>query len=97
MGATASIKVNDVGGIVSVKVTSGGEGFVQRPKVYVRSATGFNVDLIPRFCIDRVGDSAVAEPSMQDKIISVVDCVGKVPASIYDAPCSTCNDTSMVW
>tara|TARA_B100001964_G_scaffold230020_1_gene282996 strand:- start:4133 stop:4918 length:786 start_codon:yes stop_codon:yes gene_type:complete len=97
MGATASIKVNDMGGIVSVKVTSGGEGFVQRPKVYVRSATGFNTDLIPRFCIDRISNDEIKEPTMQDKIISVVDCVGKVPASIYDAPCSTCNDTSMVW
>ena len=66
------------------------------PQVYVKSGTGFNADLNPRFRIDRVGDLAVEEPSVQDKIISVIDCVGKVPDSLY-APCTSCQDTSMVW
>ena len=95
-GATAEIEVNNMGSITNVKVTSPGEGFQEMPQVYVKSGTGFNADLNPRFRIDRVGDSAVEEPSMQDKIISVIDCVGKVPDSLY-APCTSCQDTSMVW
>ena len=95
-GATAEIEVNDMGSITNVKITSAGEGFQEMPQVYVKSGTGFNADLNPRFRIDRVGDSAVEEPSMQDKIISVIDCVGKVPDSLY-APCTSCQDTSMVW
>ena len=95
-GATAEIEVNDMGSITNVKITSSGEGFQEMPQVYVKSGTGFNADLNPRFRIDRVGDLAVEEPSVQDKIISVVDCVGKVPDSLY-APCTSCQDTSMVW
>ena len=95
-GAQASIKVNDMGMITSVKITSGGEGFQEMPQVYVKSNTGFNADILPRFCIDRISDDKLKEPGVQDKIINVVDCVGRVPESLY-APCKNCNDTSMVW
>ena len=85
-----------MGSITNVRVTSSGEGFQQMPQVYVKSGTGFNAELNPRFRIDRVSDAAVEEPSVQDNIIEVIDCVGQIPTSLY-APCKSCTDTSMVW
>ncbi len=68
---------NELGQLTSVKVTSGGEGVKENPKIYIESETGFNAEIIPRFCIDRVGADEIREPTTQDKIITVIDCVGK--------------------
>jgi len=78
-GAKAVPKLGDFGKIVSIKVTEGGEGFTEMPKITVKSLTGFNAELIPKFCIDRsVGeDDLERDPGLQDKVISVIDCVGK--------------------
>lgn len=78
-GATAVPKFGSFGTLEGVKITSGGEGFKELPNIYIESETGFNAKLIPRFCIDRVSADQLKEPGIQDKIISVVDCVGKVP------------------
>ena len=82
-GATAVPKFGDFGKVVGVKVTEGGEGFTEMPKITIESLTGFNVELIPKFCIDRsVGENDLErDPGLQDKIVSVVDCVGK-----FDVP-----------
>ena len=69
---------NELGQLISVKVVSGGEGVKENPTIYIESETGFNAEIVPRFCIDRVGVDQVKEPTAQDKIISVIDCVGKV-------------------
>jgi hypothetical protein len=76
-GAEITPQFNELGQLTSVKVISGGEGFQQIPTIYIESETGFNAEIVPRFCIDRVGVDQVKEPTAQDKIISVVDCVGK--------------------
>ena len=77
-GATAELKLGDFGKIVGVKVTNGGEGFTEMPKITVRSQSGFNSELIPKFCIDRVGENDLErDPTFQDKIVTVIDCVGK--------------------
>jgi len=78
MGATVEFKLGDFGKIVGVKVTNGGEGFTEMPKITVKSQSGFNSILIPKFCIDRIGENDLErDPDYQDKIISVIDCVGK--------------------
>jgi len=78
-GATATPKFDKFGRLLSVKVTAGGEGFQEVPRVYIKSDTGFGSDIIPKFCIDRLGaDDLEREPSLQDKVITVIDCVGKV-------------------
>ena len=41
MGATAVPKFDNFGRLLSIKVTAGGEGFTTRPKVFIRSQTGF--------------------------------------------------------
>jgi len=81
-GAKAVPVLGKSGQILSVKVTEPGEGFTEMPEVYVRSETGFNSTLLPKFCIDRLGEDKLKEPSemerLQGKLISVIDCVGKV-------------------
>jgi hypothetical protein len=76
-GAEITPQFNELGQLTSVKIISGGEGFQQIPTIYIESETGFNAEIVPRFCIDRVGVDQVKEPTTQDKIISVIDCVGK--------------------
>ena len=79
MGASATPKFDSYGRLLSIKVTAGGEGFTERPKVYIKSETGFGASIIPKFCIDRLGvDDLNRNPSLQDKIVTVINCVGKV-------------------
>ena len=75
-GATAVPKFDQQGRLISVKVTSGGEGFTEIPYIYVKSSRGFNAKLTPKFCIDRISNETAAEPDYQDKVVSVIDCVG---------------------
>ena len=78
-GATAVPKFDRFGRLLSIKVTNGGEGFTQRPEVFIKTQTGFGARIIPKFCIDRVGiDDLDRDPSLQDKIVSVISCVGKI-------------------
>ena len=72
-----------------------GEGFKTYPKIYIESDSGYNVELIPRFCIDRISEEKIQEVGYE-KVLNVVDCVGRLPDELT-MPCSTCNDTSMVW
>ena len=60
-GATAVPKYNSNGGVESVKITSGGEGFTQIPDVYIISETGYNAELKPVFCPDRIAKDEVKE------------------------------------
>ena len=65
------------GNLTSLKIIKGGEGFQQMPRAFINSDTGINAEIAIRMCIDRVGDEVKELPSA-DKIISVIDCVGKV-------------------
>ena len=78
MGATAVPKFDNFGRLLSIKVTSGGEGFTTRPKVYIKTKTGFGANIIPKFCIDRIGENDLERnPTLQDKVVTVINCVGK--------------------
>ena len=86
-GAVAVSKFGPFGAIESVKVTSPGEGFKEVPSIYIQSETGYNARLLPIFRIDRVSKDEVKEPELQDKIISVIDCVGKIPdVNVFRVP-----------
>lgn len=78
-GASAVPTFGAFGTLESVRITSVGEGFKEVPNIYIESETGYNAKLTPRFCIDRVSADQLKEPGIQDQIITVVDCVGKVP------------------
>jgi hypothetical protein len=77
-GAKATPKFDQTGRVVSITVEDGGEGFTTIPYIFVRSQTGYNAKFTPKFCIDRISIDKVKEPDYQDKIITVIDCVGKV-------------------
>ena len=77
VGATATPKFDKFGRLLSIKVTSGGEGFKEVPKVYIKSNSGFGSQITPKFCIDRIGQNDLErDPGLQDKVVSVIDCVG---------------------
>ena len=79
MGATAVPNFDKFGRLLSIKVTAGGEGFQEIPKCYIKSNSGFGSKITPKFCIDRLGeDDLDREPSLQDKVVSVIDCVGTI-------------------
>ena len=77
IGAKAEAKFDEQGRVYSVKVTEQGEGFKEYPRLYIRSETGYNAQLRPKLCIDRIGSDEVKEPQTQDKVVTVIDCVGK--------------------
>lgn len=78
-GATAVPIIGAFGAIERVQVTSRGEGFKQFPRVYIKSQTGYNANLIPLLAAERISEEKIKDPEIQNAIISVVDCVGKVP------------------
>ena len=79
-GATVVPTFNDIGSLMSVKITDGGQGFTEMPDVYLKSETGFNAVLLPKFCVERIAkDELVEYKPDQDKLVSIVDCVGVIP------------------
>jgi len=81
------------GTLEDVKIVSSGMGFTERPDIYIETKTGYNAKIIPIFCVDRIGDTPEEElistpgggkttgspaSPVGEKIIHVVDCVGKV-------------------
>jgi len=74
-GAEATFTLDGLGAVTSVKVTKGGEGFTELPEIYIESETGINAVLLPRLCIDRIGEDA--DKPVTGGLVSVIDCVGK--------------------
>lgn len=79
-GAVAEAVIDRYGRVTEVKVVETGEGFKELPKVYIQSETGYNAELRPKLCVDRVGDKTPDD----DRIINVVDCVGLVADGYLD-------------
>ena len=67
------------GSLVKVQIVSPGIGFAEFPNIFIESNTGFNAQMIPKLCVERVGDLIEEDPNKYDgkQIISVVDCVGR--------------------
>lgn len=76
IGAQGTFTVDKQGRVTSVKITESGEGFTEFPRIYIKSETGYNAVLRPRLCIDRIGEDKFKSPELQDKVITVIDCVG---------------------
>ncbi len=73
-GAAAELVVDKFGRIADVIITQPGEGFQVIPEITIQSATGQKAQLLAKLCIDRVRDISLVD---QEKVIQVVDCVGK--------------------
>ena len=79
-GAKVEPLFNEVGQLISAKVTEPGVGFTEMPDIYIKSKTGINANLLPKFCVDRISADEVKEYiAGQYELVSVVDCVGVVP------------------
>ena len=65
------------GNLTKLEIINGGEGFKEFPTIEIESETGFNAVIRARLCVDRITDE-LKIPEVQDRIVSVVDCVGKV-------------------
>jgi hypothetical protein len=65
--------------VVGVNIEKTANGFDARPRIFVDSDSGYNAELIPVFKVIQVDPEA--PPPAGTKIISVVDCVGKISLS----------------
>lgn len=74
-GAVLKPVIRD-GVVVKINVEKTGRGWDTRPEIYVDSDTGYNAELIPVFKVVEVDPDEPVSPGT--KIISVVDCVGKI-------------------
>lgn len=79
-GAILEPVINDRGEIENVNIINAGLGFDDLPDIRTDSATGFNAQLIPILKVVPV-DQVVEVPKTAT-IISVVDCVGKIPPKV---------------
>lgn len=77
-GAEATVKLDQAGRVFSTKVTNGGEGFTDIPRIWIRSETGYNAKLTPKFRTERVSGE-VSLPLPQDKLMVVIDCTSRPP------------------
>jgi len=81
------------GSLEDVQIISTGIGFTERPNIYIQTETGYNAEIVPVFCVNRIGDvpeeDLISTPGggkttgspaspVGETIISVIDCVGKV-------------------
>lgn len=79
-GAILEPVINDRGEIEKVNVINPGLGFDDLPEIKTNSPTGFNAQLIPILKVVPVEE--VVEIPVDATIISVVDCVGKIPPKV---------------
>jgi len=79
-GSEVEPVIDDNGKIVDVIIIKPGIGFVDLPEVVINSSRGYNARLLPVLkvtAISDIPDISVIPPGTP--VISVVDCVGKIP------------------
>jgi hypothetical protein len=78
-GASAVPTFNDAGALINIDLVNNGYGFKEFPDIYIESDTGYNARLLPILNALRIGSNNIPDQvTSGDKIISVVDCVGKI-------------------
>ena len=79
-GAEIEVKFGPFGTISSVRILNSGNGFTERPQIYIKSETGYNANIVPVFCVRRIGDDTDGQLTDEEKfkVIRIVDCVGRV-------------------
>lgn len=79
-GAEIEVKFGPFGTVSSLRITNSGNGFTERPDIYIKSETGYNANIIPVFCVRRIGDDTEGQLTDEEKfkVIKIVDCVGRV-------------------
>jgi hypothetical protein len=78
-GAIVEPIIDKFGNITDVNIISGGSGFTDIPDIIVVSETGINAVLVPVFKFERIENlDDISQPTLDDSVINVVDCVGKL-------------------
>ena len=79
-GAELEFDVDSEGRVTEVKVLNGGIGFNDVPYIFIQSPTGFNFEAVPVFKFIPLSEIDInkVSPSIGAKVISVIDCVGKI-------------------
>jgi hypothetical protein len=79
-GAELEFDINDRGEVTEVKVLNGGIGFNDVPYIFIQSLTGYNFEAVPVFKFIPLSEIDInkVSPSIGAKVISVIDCVGKI-------------------
>jgi hypothetical protein len=86
-GAELEFKVNNAGEVIEVKVINGGIGFTDVPFIFINSKTGFNFEAVAVFDFIPLSEIDLNNitPPPGAKLISVIDCVGKIlPKQEFD-------------
>lgn len=79
-GAVLDFRVNDSGQVTEVSVVNGGIGFTDVPYIFIESPTGYNFEAVAVFKFTQLSDINLNNitPPPGAKLISVIDCVGKI-------------------
>ena len=77
-GAEIKATFGPFGVLDSVEIINSGEGWTQRPEIYVSTNTGYNAVINPIFCVRRVGDDTAGDIPLGTPVDKIVDCVGNV-------------------
>lgn len=80
-GAELEPIINDRGEIEEIRVINSGIGFIDLPELVIESETGYNARLIPVLKVIPLDelDEVIASSFKPTQLITVVDCVGKIP------------------
>ena len=82
-GAVLEPVYNRFGKLTAVNIVDPGIGFIEKPKITIKSNTGINAIIIPIFGALRVGDLSEIEDFIPQgaRVLEVIDCVGKINRS----------------
>ena len=81
-GAILEPVINQRGEIAKINVINPGIGFIDLPEIIINSPRGYNAKLIPVLKVIPISDiQNLAVIPSGTQLISVVDCVGKIPTS----------------
>ena len=83
-GAEIKATFGPFGVLDTVEIINPGQGWTERPEIYVTTNTGYNAVINPIFCVSRVGDDTEGEIEPGTPIVRVVDCVGNVNRGTID-------------
>ena len=81
-GTVAKLVVDEEGAVQRINIEKSGCGFNDLPEIRTNSPTGFNATFAPVLKVYRTPSGTTSQPvtpTITDKVISVIDCVGKIP------------------
>ena len=84
-GTVAKLVIDEDGAVQRINIEKSGCGFIDLPEIRTNSPTGFNATFAPVLKTYRTPPGTTSQPvtpTVTDRVISVIDCVGKIPPKI---------------